>query len=128
VPVVGAAAAKNSFTLLLLEAPVRSCGKRTISLLLGSDRALMSHLFDSAADLRLRATPENIVADAWELSPERRILLLAALDVHCGQGNVLFSELLKLNYQNLSRLIAALIVWRDLRGATDLPSAVRPQP
>lgn len=87
----------------------------------------MSHLFDSA-DLRLRDTPETIIADAWELSPERRILLLAALDFHSGQGNVFLSELLELNHQNLSRLIAALIMWRDSRGATDRPSTVSPQP
>lgn len=126
-PVGGAAAAINQFTLSSLEALVRSCGKRIISLLLGSDRALASHLFDSAADLKLRDTPQEIINDAWELGHERRILLLAALDFHSGQGNVFLSELLELNHQNLSRLIAALIAWRDLRGATDRPSTLRPQ-
>ncbi len=104
-----------------------SCGKQIISLLLGSDRALMSHLVDSADSLKLRDTPQTIIADAWELSPERRTLILAALDFHSGQGNVFFSELLELNHQNLSRLIAALIAWRDFRGATDRPSTLSPQ-
>lgn len=126
-PVGGAAAAINQFTLSSLEALVPSCGKRIISLLLGSDRELLSHLFDSAAAARLRDTPQTIMADAWELRPERRTLLLAALDFHSGQGNVFLSELLELNHQNLSRLIAALIAWRDLRGATDRPSTVRPE-
>lgn len=107
---------------------MRSCGKRTISLLLGSDRALMSHLFDSANGLHLRDTPQAIINDAWELDYERRILLLTALDFHGERGNVLFSELLELNYQNLSRLIAALIVWRESGGATDRPLAAGPQP
>lgn len=103
------------------------CGKRIISLLLGSDRALASHLFDSAHSLKLRDTPQAIINDSWELGYERRILLLAALDFHSGQGHVFLSELLELNHQNLSRLIATLIAWRDLRGATDRPSTVRPE-
>ena len=124
----GVAAAKKPFTSLSLEALVRSYGKRTISLLLGSDHELLSHLFDSATEVRLRATPQTIIDDAWELSPERRRLLLAALDFHSGQGHIFFSELLELNHQNLSRLIAALIVWRESRRTTDRPSSASPQP
>ena len=98
---------------------MRSYGKTTISLLLGSDRELLSHLFDSATEIQLRATPQTIINDAWELSLERRTLLLAALDFHSGQGHVFFFELLELNHLDLSRLIAALMAWRDSRRKTD---------
>ena len=127
-----AAAAKKQFRLLLSEAQVRSCGIQTISLLLGSDQRLRDHLFDSADPLRLRDTPQTIAADAWELNLERRVLVLAALDFHSGQGNVFLSELLKLNPKNLSRLINALMAWRSLRDVTDLSFALTstngPQP
>lgn len=93
--------------------------KRIIFLLLDSDPALIEFLFDPPASLSLRAPPDIIISDSWELSDERRILLRAALDIWCGRGNVFFWELLNgLNRHHLARVIAAMIKWRDL----NLPS------
>lgn len=46
----------------------------------------MSHLFDPPNSLRLRASPEIILSDVWELSDEQRILVLAALDIWDSYG------------------------------------------
>lgn len=90
--------------------------KIIISRLLGSDHAMTTFLFESPTSTNLREHPYVLASESWELKDEERILVGAALDIWCGRGNVFLWELLnELNHQNLSRLIIALIHWRNLK-------------
>lgn len=90
--------------------------KIIISRLLDSDHAMTTFLFESPTSVNLREHPYVLTAESWELKDEERILVGAALDIWCGRGNVFLWELLsELSPQNFSRLILALIHWRNLK-------------
>lgn len=90
--------------------------KIIISHLLASDEAMTSFLFEPPTSTSLRAHPNVLAYDSWELNDEQQLLVRAALDIWSGNGNVFLWELLsKLNRKSLSRLIEALEYWRDLK-------------
>ena len=96
-----------------------------ISRLLGSDKALTAFLFDPDTSLRLRADPDMLAFDSWELRPEQQILVRAALDIWDAKGNVFFWELLKgLDGIHLTRLIHSLESWRDLKSECNQTNSI----
>ncbi len=95
---------------------MKSQKKIIISRLLDSDRAMTAFLFDPPTSQNLREHPDVLVSDSWELTGEQRILVRAALDIWSSSGNVFLWELLNgLTHQNLSRVILALVSWRELK-------------
>jgi hypothetical protein len=109
-----------------LEVILQSQKKIIISRLLDSDHAMIAFLFEPMASANLREHPDVLASDSWELKNEQRILVRVALDIWNGSGNVFLWELLNgLSHQNLSRLIFALISYRDLES---LSQKSRPHP
>ena len=90
--------------------------KIAISHLFASDHALTAFFFEPTFSANLRAHPNTLIFDSWDLNNEQRILVRAALDVWNKSGNIFLWEILDgLNHQSLSQLILALISLRDLK-------------
>lgn len=109
-------AVRRLLGLLFEEVILQSQKKIIISHLLGSNHALTAFIFEPTFHAQLRASPDAIIFDSWELNNEQRILIRAALDIWNESGNVFLWEILNgLSHQNLLRLILALISLRDLK-------------
>ena len=90
--------------------------KIIISHLFDSDQRLLTYLFEEPLSLNLRTHPNLIKAEVWELTSEQQTLVLSALDIWNGSGNVFLSDLLNnLETRNLYRLILALKDCHDLK-------------
>lgn len=82
--------------------------KAIISRLFDSDRRLTDFLFEpKTAELRER--PPILLEESWDLLPEERVLVRAALDVWDGSGHAFLAELLsELSEASLHRLALTL--------------------
>ena len=90
--------------------------KMIISRLLDFDPSMMAFLFDPIDSLKLRADPELILFESWELIPEKQIMLRAALDVWSNSGNLFLWEISNgLGQENIHRIYSAVAKCKSLQ-------------
>jgi hypothetical protein len=78
-----------------------------VSTLLGEDPQLLSFLFAKEA-ARLRLQPDELINAATSMSSGEYVLVKLAIDLWCGQGRCLVSELFDYESLIMPRLLKAL--------------------
>ncbi len=87
---------------------------QSIHCLFGSDERLLYFLFHHKKT-ELREPPEDLIKEARSLSCGEQLLIRAAIDIWCGQGNAKLADLLSsLDDTNLLRLLMAMAKIRGL--------------
>ncbi|MBY0315672.1 MAG: hypothetical protein K2Q26_09145 [Bdellovibrionales bacterium] len=84
--------------------------KKTIIFhLFALEPVLKTFLFESINSKNLRAAPDVILSNIWELTLEQQILVRIALDIWNGKGQTFLWEMLnKLSMSNLSHVLKVL--------------------
>jgi hypothetical protein len=80
---------------------------KRVSTLLGKDPRLVNFLF-SKESAKLRLPPDELIAKARSLSSGELVLIKLAIDLWCGQGHCLVSELFDYESLIMPRLLRAL--------------------
>ena len=89
---------------------------QAIHYLFGSDERLIYFLFHHKKT-ELRLAPDELIAEARAFSHSEFLLIQAAIDIWCAQGDTKFSDLLSvLDDDNLFRLMCAMARVRGLIG------------
>ena len=78
-----------------------------ISVLLSSHPQLINFLFDKK-EARLSASPDVLLNQAQGLSSGEQVLLKLSIDLWCGQGGCLVSELFDFEHFIMPKLLRAL--------------------
>lgn len=87
----------------------------SIALLLNTDARLMKFLFDFSKP-RLRLPVDELMQQTQGLSRGEQLLVQAAVDIWCGEGNFKFAAALNtLDDTNISRLIRSICHLREIR-------------
>lgn len=94
---------------------------QAIHCLFASDERLLYFLFHHMKT-ELREKPEELLIEARSFSSDEFMLIRAAIDIWCGQGNAKLSDLLStLDDTNFLRLLIAMA---RIRGLAELEEAL----
>lgn len=90
----------------------------SIAILFNTDTLLMKFIFDFEKP-RLRLNAEELLLQAKVLSSGEQLLVAAAIDIWCENGNFNFASALSaLDDTNMSRLVRAICHLREIREET----------
>ena len=103
--------------------------KMIISRLFDFDPSMMAFLFDPIDSVYLRADPDLILFDSWELSPEKQLMVRAALDIWSNSGNLFLWEISNgLGQDNIFRIYSAVTKYKSLQDKnSDFPGLTNEQ-